>query len=207
MSVSYPGFKNTKTTVEDHSIWVRTNYMDLANPNPAEIHLSDIARGLSRECRFAGQVREFYSVAEHSVNCVRLFQKHAAGCIFSDPWLRDIARDILMHDAHEAYLKDIPTPLKRLISECYNPIAERMQGAISVRFDLAEAAPEWVKRIDLEMLFLEKESLFPESGSWPIFEGINPPAVPLNFLPPHLAESAFKKLALKLELIEGAACL
>ena len=44
---------------------------DYAKPHKSMIHISDIANALSMTCRYAGQVRRFYSVAEHSVLCYK----------------------------------------------------------------------------------------------------------------------------------------
>ncbi|WP_282129377.1 hypothetical protein [Roseobacter litoralis] len=195
----YPGFKAVPTTVHDASIWVGKNYFDLQNPNPAEIHLSDIARGLSRECRYNGHGREFYSVAEHSVNCVLLFNRYSSGDIFTDPFLRDIASDILMHDAHEYVCKDQTSPLKRLIAPLYNPIADRIQAAISARFNLAECAPEWVKRVDIEMLAAEKLDLMPDApDDWPVLANITAPEIFIWCHYPEVAEANFVDMAERL---------
>lgn len=159
------------TTVHDPAIWVGTNYMNLAHPNPAEIHLEDIARALSRVARFNGHTDHFYSVAEHSVNCVEAFARWCSGDIFKDAHLRDIARDILLHDASEAYLGDVTSPLKALLQD-YRRLEARMEAAIAARFNLSGTAPEWVKRVDMEMLALEKRKLMPAATEWPLLVGV-----------------------------------
>lgn len=196
-------FKTCPTTVHDASIWTGTCYMDLLNPNPAEIHFADIARALSRIARFNGLTTHFYSVAEHSVHCVRAFELHAAGDIVTDPWLNDIARDILMHDAAEAYLGDVATPLKRHLPD-YKALEPHMEAAIAARFDLGGTAPEWVKRCDLELLALEKRALMPGAGVWPILAGVPTPPIELRCLPPHVAEMEFIAMAERLGLIRLA---
>lgn len=70
------------------------------NPDPAEIDILDIAHALSNQCRFTGHTNEFYSVAQHSV----LVSRHCAP---------EDALWGLLHDASEAYLADIPRPVKR----------------------------------------------------------------------------------------------
>jgi len=200
MSTIPEHFKNTATTVADASIWTSTCYMDLLDPNPAEIHFADIARALSRLCRYTGHCLHFYSVAEHSVHCVRVFQSHAAGDIYTDPWLREIAREILLHDAAEAYLGDVASPLKRLLPD-YRRLESIMEAAVAERFDLQGHAPEWVKRCDLEMLAREKTDLMPGAGQWPILAQIKAPSVALLCLSPVDAEAMFVEEAIKLGVV------
>jgi len=193
-------FKTAATTVHDTAIWTGTCYMDLLDPNPAEVHFTDIARGLSRLARFNGLSSGFYSVAEHSALCLRVFECHAAGDIDTDPWLRDIARDVLMHDAAEAYLGDVTRPLKAHLPR-YRRIEARMEAAIAARFNLTGAAPEWVKRCDLEMLAAEKAALMPGAGPWPVVEGVRPPGVTPMCLYPRAAEVEFLHAGRRLGLI------
>lgn len=68
-------------------------------PSADDVDIRDIARGLSMTCRYAGQTKRFYSVAEH--------------CVFVSmyvPW--QYAREALVHDAAEAYIGDMIRPLK-----------------------------------------------------------------------------------------------
>ncbi len=75
---------------------------DIFNPKPEDICIEDIAHALSMQCRFNGHTKEFYSVAEHSLNCARIA---AAQELDTDAVLFT-----LLHDAHEAYLGDFPAP-------------------------------------------------------------------------------------------------
>ena len=96
--------------------------LDLLNPDPACIDIKDIARGLSMQCRYNGQVKEFYSVAEHSMQVMEQLPKKLK--IYG-----------LLHDAAEAYIGDIVSPLKRQISGLYMTEADIM-CAVCKRFDL-----------------------------------------------------------------------
>lgn len=126
--------------------------VDLLNFNPSDVDIDDIAHALAHQCRFGGHVREFVSVAQHSVLVSMLvppqFQLHG-----------------LLHDGHEAYMTDIPTPLKRLLPEYY-VIAEGVQKAINNRFALSEQEPLEVKEADRKALVIEAMNFMPSSDYW-----------------------------------------
>ena len=71
---------------------------------PGDVSLHDIAHSLSMSCRYGGHCREFYSVAEHSVILAELILEQ-----YGDTRL---AYNALMHDATEAYVCDLPRPIK-----------------------------------------------------------------------------------------------
>lgn len=85
-----------------------------------EVNLDDVAHGLAHECRFGRQTSRFYSVAEHSV-----FVSHLVGCTFPE-----VALAALWHDAHEAYMGDLPTPLKALVGDSYRDVAARIDEEV-----------------------------------------------------------------------------
>lgn len=93
--------------------------VDLERPRPEDVDVRDIACGLSKICRFTGQLRRFYSVAQHSSFVARIVP----------PELR---RAALFHDASEAYLNDLTRYLKH--SEYlagYRLLEDRWREAIS----------------------------------------------------------------------------
>jgi hypothetical protein len=95
-------------------------FVDYDDPQPEQISIYDIAHALSQICRFGGHTRVFYSVAEHSILVSRLLGK--------DRSLPRLAA--LLHDAHEAYLGDIPTPLKNALGPEYRVMVDRLDRAI-----------------------------------------------------------------------------
>jgi len=119
-------------------------WLDLENPTPDMITIKDIAIGLSRESRFNGHTEKFYSVAQHSVLCSRLVPE----------W---VALEALLHDATEAYLKDIPTPLKDMLPE-YKKIEQRLDAVIRRAFGFPELQSFYVKDADNEALLHEMSS-------------------------------------------------
>lgn len=115
------------------------------DPRPDEIHIEDIARALSMQCRYSGHVRKFYSVAEHCVHVSRVVSpEHAL-------WG-------LLHDASEAYLVDVPRPIKPMLPQ-YQAMEARLMSAICERFTIDRQAPHAVKVADNRMLATEKAVL------------------------------------------------
>lgn len=103
--------------------WISTytgHKIDMYEPQESEINIEDIARGLSQCNRFGGQLRYPVSVAYHSAVVAK----------FAPDNLKFAA---LMHDASEAYLVDIPTPIKQLFPVYYE-IEERLMRVIAKRF-------------------------------------------------------------------------
>ena len=139
-----------------------------ADPREEEVRLEDIAHSLAMLCRFGGHCSDFYSVAEHSVHVSRL-------C--STP---EIALWGLMHDASEAYLIDLPRPIKRMFPE-YSFLEHDVMRAICDRFGLPHEMPAEVKRHDEAMLMCEAAAL------------MTPPPMPWE-------ESSVLAAATKLEL-------
>jgi hypothetical protein len=118
-----------------------------------EVEIEDIAHSLAMLCRFNGHCRRFYSVAEHSVHVSRVVDA-------------EVARWGLMHDAAEAYLSDLPQPIKRhmpIFREC----EERLLRVIAERFALPWGVPEAIVRADMVLLATEKEALMgKEPAPW-----------------------------------------
>lgn len=81
------------------------------DPRPEDVCLEDIAHALSLQCRFAGHCREFYSVAEHSVRVSRAVESVLPDEMAPEP-RRLMLLAALLHDASEAYLVDVPRPVK-----------------------------------------------------------------------------------------------
>lgn len=128
-------------------VWTGGKFFPL-DPRPEDIKLEDIARALSMQCRYAGHVARFYSVAEHSVRVSRLVGERG-GTLGEQLWG-------LLHDASEAYIVDIPRPLKVQPEFAgYREAEKVMQRAICQAFGLPEQEPEIVKALDWEILGTE----------------------------------------------------
>lgn len=114
---------------------------DVLNPDPAQVLIADIVGGLSKLCRFGGQCREFYSVAEHCVHCHDMaVEIHGEG---------DLAFAVLMHDAAEAYVGDMVRPLK-VRDDFYRSVEDGVQAAIRSAFAIPwdDATAAEVRRLD-----------------------------------------------------------
>jgi hypothetical protein len=116
------------------------------DPRLEEISIEDIAHHLSNICRWTGATREFYSVAEHSVRMSKI-------AIDST-----IQRWCLLHDAAEAYLNDMSTPVKRMLPD-YKDAELRIELFIARKFDLPWPMPPLVKRFDMTLLATERRDL------------------------------------------------
>lgn len=128
------------------------HYLDLANPQPCQFDLTDIAGALSKICRFGGQCTMFYSVAEHSYRCA--VQGRVDGASIG------AQAAILLHDAAEAFIGDIVKPLKIMLPE-YSVIEDRMETAIAEKFECSFTKHRYIiTEIDRAMLIAERRSLF-----------------------------------------------
>lgn len=103
---------------------------NLESPSVADVHLPDIATSISRQNRYLGHTFNTYSVAEHSYWCWWLARKDGN----TDP---TFLRTVLMHDAHEAYVGDMPRPVKLLCPD-FVALEQRVQDAVYARFGLGE---------------------------------------------------------------------
>lgn len=129
---------------------------DFANPDPRHVDIVDIALGLSKECRWNGQLPpdEFLSVAQHCVMASQMVPPH-------------LQFEGLLHDGEEAYVRDLASPIKHLIPQ-YVSLAAGVTRAIRIRFDLPldHHSPE-VKDVDSELQEMEERAIF---GNGPKFD-------------------------------------
>lgn len=116
------------------------------DPRASEVKIEDIAHALSNMCRYAGHVSEFYSVAQHSVLVSRSLP----------PEYRLWG---LLHDAAEAYVVDVPRPIKRFLTN-YAEIEAGVMRVVVEAFGLTPIEqPEAVTVADNSILGDEKKYL------------------------------------------------
>jgi uncharacterized protein len=118
-------------------------YVNVFEPNPDTLLISDIAHALSHQCRFGGHLPRFYSVAQHSLLCYLMAKE-------------DEKFDALMHDASEAYLLDMPKPIKVELSE-YNAIEDNLMNVLAKKFGFNYPKSPEVERVDILLLNWEWE--------------------------------------------------
>ena len=106
------------------------------DPDAAQLDAGDIARALANQCRFGGHTRVFYSVAQHCVIVSRVVEERGGD-------VEDVFA-ALMHDAGEAYLGDMPHPLKHrsALGAAFRDAEARLEVAIRDRFKIKANVPE-----------------------------------------------------------------
>lgn len=128
-------------------------------PRGEDLDLHDVAHALSLQCRFNGHCRAFYSVAEHSVRVARLLAP-------------ELSLWGLLHDAAEAYLSDLPSPIKVQLP-AFQRAEERLLELIAHRYGLCWPMPEEVALADRRLLATEARDLMaPAPTSWRL--GVTP---------------------------------
>lgn len=153
-------------------------YFNLVEPNHRHVSIGEIAHALSHICRFTGHVRTFYSVAQHSYHASYLVD-------------REYALQALLHDAAEAYIGDVASPLKRLLPD-YKAIEARVEAAVFKHFNLPTELHPSVKKADLIMLATEQKDLMPEhADKWACIQGIEPMPHRIDPMPPQTARYCF----------------
>lgn len=141
--------------------WITTHsglHFDYQNPIANAICIEDIAKGLSHECRYTGQLDRFYSVAQHSVEC---------SYVVADKF----KLEALLHDAVEAYCKDIPSPLKKLLPD-YRLIEDKVDQVIRQKFNLPLIISPEVKHADLVLLATEHRDIANDGKEWPMLRNV-----------------------------------
>lgn len=173
--------------MSDRGNWIQTHsgrqFFPL-DPRPEDIDIRDIAHALSHLCRYGGHTHEFYSVAEHSELVSQGVQPKNA------KWG-------LMHDAAEAYLVDVPRPIKQMLP-LYQEIEMTLLYAIAQRFNLPMPArgqhliPDEVRRADSRILLTERKVLLPNTvHPWDEIEHHEPLPVVVVGWPPAAARRRF----------------
>jgi hypothetical protein len=116
--------------------------------------IGSIAHSLSLTCRFVGQCKKFYSVAEHSVLVSRIMEDLGLG----DPM------EGLMHDAVESVLNDVPRPAKQMLKD-YKALDKALDATMRKQFALPEVMTDGCMKADSIALAIEAKELMPNKGA------------------------------------------
>lgn len=130
--------------------------VDPLNVSAEDIMLEDIAHALSLMCRGNGQVVHFYSVGQHCINCAKEAKERA--------WDVRLQLGCLLHDAAEAYMSDLITPVKVCMPQYYE-IEDRFLKAVFDKFGLADLTEgEWdrIMEVDRALLIYDLVELLKE---------------------------------------------
>ena len=132
--------------------------LDLLNPSPLDIELSDIAHGLARVARWNGQTHgeHAFSVAQHSLIVEAIFRRqnrcNADECLIA-----------LLHDAPEYVIGDMISPFKAVVGGGYKVVEKRLEAAIHLRFGLpahpSRTLKDRIKKADTVSAFFEATEL------------------------------------------------
>ena len=141
---------------------------DIKILDPDTISIEDIAHALSLTPRWGGHTKELFSVAQHCV----LAAWHVA---------EGYELEALMHDASEAYLQDMPAPIKSLLPD-YRKLEGDLMAAIAKKFKFEYPPPPVVKEIDSALLSAEWDQVVIGDSKYSAY---------LNYWRPQDAEAKF----------------
>lgn len=140
--------------------------VSILNPDPGTIDIKDIAHALSHINRFTGHTAVPYTVAEHSLR--------VSSYLKAQGYTPASQLAGLLHDASEAYLGDVSTPLKQLLPD-YKQIELNFERVIELRFGVVFIDRPEVKAADIQLLSTECRALMPRCArDWPIIKGLDP---------------------------------
>lgn len=129
-------------------------------PTVDMIHFEDIAASIGKMCRYAGHVHTFYSVAEHCCLLMRYARDNMPSVT-----QRELLT-LLMHDATEAYMTDIPRPIKHTLPQ-FKAFEHVIEAVIAERFNLITPHPTFVKMLDTRILRDERaQAMNPSENDW-----------------------------------------
>ena len=152
------------------------------HPDPKDVTIIDIAHHLSNQCRYSGATAWIYSTAQHCCLLADYIQKNggtALDCL-----------QILMHDAAEAYLVDIPRPIKQYMPE-YRKWDKAINNAIRTWLSIGDLPiPSWQDEVDSRIIMDERAQVMSDSGNdWS--HNLEPLGVEIAPWMPPMAEQQF----------------
>lgn len=142
---------NTDTYIETYT----GKHFDFLTPQLDMIDMEDIAHSLSMQCRYTGHCNEFYSIAEHSL-------------FVSDMCSPENKLWGLLHDASEAYLTDVASPVKPFLQN-YKLMERKLMNKICEKYNIELVMPDEVHYYDMVALKAEAYQMTQSKGlDWAI---------------------------------------
>ncbi|WP_136658655.1 HD family hydrolase [Nitratireductor sp. XY-223] len=184
--------------------------LDLVDPSPLDVEITDIAHGLARVARWNGQTigDHAFSVAQHSLVVEQIFLRLRPS---ASP---DECLVALLHDAPEYVIGDMISPFKAIMGGDYKKVERRLEEAVHLRFGLPPVTPKalkaLIKRADRISAFFEATELagFSEKEAAKLFgrpRGISRDMVSLDPLPATEVQGDFVRRYDEIETLRGHA--
>lgn len=137
-------------------------YINILTLDPATIHIADIAHALSRVQRFGGHLPREYSVAQHSIGVLHLFNTMAMPEGATPEYIRQLQLQALMHDASDAIIGDMPSPIKQHLPD-FQALEARIMQVLAAKFGFPWPIHPLVKAAD-RMMFEHEWHLNKDPG-------------------------------------------
>lgn len=151
-------------------------------PARTNICINDIAHALSYQCRYNGHTRKFYSVAEHSV----LLAREAKDLAYPTEFIMTA----LLHDAAEAYIGDLPGPIKDALPE-FNWMEDQLNDRIARHFPIVYPFPHEIIELDNQIVHDERTMLMGRNENVWRSDSLEPLNVIIECWRPLLAQNRF----------------
>ena len=153
--ITMPPQKTRKPLIDDDVMepWIELVTGGKFYYNKPTWDIGAIAHSLSLICRFTGQCRKFYSVAEHSVLVSRIMEDMGLG----DPM------EGLLHDSVESVLADVARPAKNLLKD-YKALDKALDATMRKQFALPPTMTDGCAKADGIALLIEARELLPNKG-------------------------------------------
>lgn len=183
--------------------------LDLLDPSPLDVEISDIAHGLARVARWNGQTfgDHAFSVAQHSIIVEAIFQRHNPKATPDDLQMA------LLHDGPEYVIGDMISPFKAVVGGGYKLVERRLEAAIHLRFGLpahpTRTLKDQIKKADKVSAYFEAIELagFSEAEARKFFgqpRGITRDVLPIEPLPAFQAQALFMERFEAIERLRGS---
>ncbi len=174
-------------TFQGHQFYFR-------NPTPESIDLLDICHSLAMQCRYCGHTKKFYSVAEHSVMMARW--------MLEEGYSIEVALQALFHDAAEAYISDIPRPVKVTLPS-FKELENLLDEAIFAKFNIRYPFDPIIKEADSRILVDERAQMMRQTDNPWATDNLKAMEIDLQGWLPEQARREFYLLANRLFEMRG----